>query len=262
MTAPIRVVVVDDEPVAREGLRGLLAADPEVEIAGECSDGRAAVEAILERRPDLVLLDIQMPEMDGFEVIRAVGPQRMPAVVFVTAYDEFALRAFEVHALDYLLKPFDDERFRDALSRAKATVRRGDPERLTRHLAALLSAGDAQPPPADGGWLTRLVVRKPGASLFVPVDQIDWIESADYCVKIHAGGRVHVIREALQRLEQRLDPSRFFRAHRSALVNLDRVREVQPALHGDSVLILQDGTRVKLSRTRRSALERRLGQPL
>lgn len=262
MSPPIRVLIVDDEPVARGGLRGLLASDPEIEIVGECGDGRGAVEAILARRPDLVLLDIQMPEMDGFEVIRAVGPERMPPVVFVTAYDEFALRAFEVHALDYLLKPFDDDRFREAMSRAKDSVRRGDADGLARQLVALLGPGSLEPSGAERGWLTRLVVRKPGASLFVPVEQVDWIESADYCVKIHAAGRTHVIREALQRLEQRLDPSRFFRAHRSALVNLDRIREVQPAFHGDCVLVLQDGTRVKLSRSRRSELERRLGQPL
>ena len=259
---PVRVLIVDDEPVAREGLRGLLGADPEIEILGECGDGRAAVDAIREREPDLVLLDIQMPEMDGFEVVRAVGPARMPPVVFVTAYDEFALRAFEVHALDYLLKPFDDDRFHAALGRAKALVRQGDSESLTRRLLTLLDQRSGAGSATDQVWLTRLVVRKTGTSLFVPVEQIDWIESADYCVKIHTGGRAHVIREALQRLEQRLDPARFFRAHRSAIVNLDRVREVQPAFHGDFVLVLHDGTRIKLSRSRRSELERRLGQAL
>jgi len=262
VSAPLRVLIVDDEPVAREGLRGLLAQDPEIAVVGECADGQAAAEAIVSLVPDLVLLDIQMPELDGFDVVRRVGPERMPPVVFVTAYDEFALRAFEVHALDYLLKPFDDDRFAAAMARAKAIVRAGDLGGMARRLLALL--GDARPPEeaSEAGWLTRLVIKKPGASLFLGVEQIDWIESADYCVKIHVGARTHVIREALQRLEQRLDPARFFRAHRSAIVNLDRVREVQPAFHGDFALILHDGTRVKLSRSRRSELERRLGQTL
>jgi len=262
VTGSLRVLIVDDEPVARAGLRGLLAGDPEIAIVGECADGQAAAEAIGSLRPDLVLLDIQMPELDGFGVVRAVGPERMPPVVFVTAYDEFALRAFEVHALDYLLKPFDDERFAAAIARAKAIVRRGDVSGLAHRLMALLGDEATREGGEEAGWLTRLVVKKPGTSLFVPVEQIDWIESADYCAKIHVGGRTHVIREALQRLEQRLDPARFFRAHRAAIVNLDRVREVQPAFHGDCVLILHDGTRVKLSRSRRPELERRLGQTL
>jgi two-component system LytT family response regulator len=206
-----------------------------------------------------------MPEVDGFEVIEQVGPARMPPVVFVTAFDRFAVKAFEVHAVDYLLKPFDDARFSAALERAKQMVRVGGIGALERQLVALLAdravaaAGLAV---ADGPWLSRIVVKKPGGSILVPVTDIDWIESADYCVKIHTKGRTHVVREAMHRLEKRLDPGRFFRAHRSGIVNLDRIREIQPAFHGDLLLLLHDGSQVKLSRSRRAALEQRLGQTL
>lgn len=253
---PIRVLVVDDEPVARSGVVALLGRDPELVVAGECGDGRTAVEAIRRLKPDLVLLDVQMPELDGFDVIRAIGPEQMPGVVFITAWDQFALRAFEVHALDYLLKPFDDERFAEAMARAKRQVRTADVTELAGRLAALV-----QPEPSPP-WLTRIVVRKASGAVFVPVEEIDWIEAADYCARIHARGKVHVIRETMQRLAERLDPARFFRVHRSGIVNLDRVREMQPAPQGDQVLLLQDGTRVRLSRSRKAALEERLGQPL
>jgi two-component system LytT family response regulator len=261
MSIPIRVLVVDDEPLARNGLVSLLRRDSEVEVVGECADGRAAVVAVDVLDPDLVLLDVQMPEMDGFEVIRAVGPDRMPPVVFVTAYDQFAVRAFEVHALDYLLKPFDDERFRAALAHAKEVVRGGELGQLTRRLQALLGQPAAPVPPNEAP-LERLVVKKPDTTLLVLVDAIDWIEAADYCVRIHAAGRVHVLRESMHRLEQRLDQSRFFRVHRSAIVNLDRVREARQTVRGEHVLVLQDGSRIRMSRIRRAALEERLGQAL
>jgi len=264
MTAPLTVLIVDDEPLARAGLAGLLARDADVEVVGECGDGRSAAERIRSLRPDLVILDVQMPEMNGFDVIRAVGPEQMPPVVFVTAYDRFAVKAFEVHALDYLLKPFDDERFLEAIDRAKRSIRQGGVDALSRRLLALLGQESARPSasPPDGSWLTRIVVKKPGSTFLLSVDDIDWIESADYCVRIHSRGKTHVVREAMTRLEQRLDPRRFFRAHRSGIVNLDRIKEVQPAFHGDLLLILHDGSQVKLSRSRRAALEERLGQGL
>lgn len=256
MSARLKVLVVDDEPVARAGIVALLARDPELEIAGECGDGRSAARAITELEPDLVLLDVQMPEMDGFEVIATVGVDRMPPVVFITAWDQFAVRAFEVHALDYLLKPFDDERFAAAIDRAKKAARAGNVGELAERLAALVQS------PAGGGFLTRIVVRKASGAVFVPIEDVDWIEAADYCARIHARGKVHVIRETMQRLEEKLDPARFFRVHRSGIVNLDRVREMQPTPQGDHVLVLQDGSRVRLSRARKGALEERLGQPL
>lgn len=259
MTPPIRVVVADDEPLARSGVVRLLGRDPEISVVGECADGRVAIEAIADLHPDLVLLDIQMPEIDGFDVIRLVGPDRMPPVVFITAYDQFALKAFEVHAVDYLLKPFDDQRFSTAMARAKQLVRDGGLGPAERRVLARLAGAE---PPGQGGWLTRIVVKKTGSTILLPVEDIDWIESADYCVRIHARGRTHVVRETMQRLEERLDPTRFFRVHRSGIVNIDRIKEIQPAFHGDLVLLLHDGSQVRLARSRRSALEERLGQPL
>lgn len=254
---PIRVLVADDEPLARAGLVGLLAGDPDVELAGQCGDGGAAVEAIRVLDPDLVLLDVQMPVLDGFGVLRAIGPDRMPPVVFVTAFDEFAVRAFEVHAVDYLLKPFTDARFQEALDRVKGEIRRGRVADLSRRLVGLLEGDATAPPPpgGPGGFLSRLLVKKGSAMHFVPVEDIDWIEAADYCVRVHAAGKLHVLRESMSSLEQRLDPRRFHRVHRSTIVNLDRIREVQPFFQGDHVLLLRDGTRLKLSRGRRGGLE-------
>jgi two-component system LytT family response regulator len=236
----------------------LVARDPDFVVVGESGDGRAAVEAIRSLAPGLVLLDVQMPGLDGFGVIEEVGPERMPPVVFVTAYDQFALKAFEVHAVDYLLKPFDDERFQAALDRIKDT---SDDRlvRVSRQLEELLAARRDEP---GAGFLSRIVVRKPHHTVLVPVDAVDWIEAADYCVKIHAQGQVHVIRESMQRMEERLDPARFFRAHRSGIVNLDRLKEILPTPQGEHLLVLTNGTRVRLSRARRTALEERLGQPL
>lgn len=259
MTAPIRVVIADDEPLAREGLRALLAADLDIEVVAEAGDGPAAVAAIEALDPDLVLLDIRMPGLDGLGVARAIGPDRMPHVVFVTAFDRHAIEAFEVHAVDYVLKPFDDARFAAALAHAKAVVREGAFADRARRLLGALGEPD---PPAPAERLTRIAVRKADRTVFVPVETIDWIEAADYCVRLHAGDRTHVIRDAMHRLEQRLDPARFFRSHRSAIVNVDRIRELIPGPHGDSVLTLAGGAQVKLSRVRRAALEARLGRAL
>jgi len=271
----IRVIVVDDEPLARSGLIKLCSTDPELELVGECSAGRAAVAAIEQVEPDLVLLDIQMPEMDGFEVLHAVGADSMPHVIFVTAYDQFAVRAFEVHALDYLLKPFDDERFFDAIGRAKQAIREADPGSLKARIVELLTeAGleDAEQAERKGrtgasgkrqdDFLSRIAVREPGRTVLVSVDEIDWIEAANYCAKLHTPSRIHVIRESLKALETQLDPVRFFRVSRSAIVNLDRIQEIQPFARGSQMLVLKDGTRVTMSRNRREALEQMLGQAL
>jgi two-component system LytT family response regulator len=271
----IRVIVVDDEPLARSGLIKLCSTDPELELVGECSDGRAAVAAIEQVEPDLVLLDIQMPEMDGFEVLHAVGADSMPHVIFVTAYDQFAVRAFEVHALDYLLKPFDDERFFDAIGRAKQAIREADPRSLKARIVELLAeAGlqDVEQPERTGrnrtssrpagDYLSRIAVREPGRTVLVRVDEIEWIEAANYCAKLHTRSKVHIIRESLKALETQLEPTRFFRVSRSAIVNLDRIQEIQPFARGSQMLVLKDGTRVTLTRNRREALERLLGQAL
>lgn len=270
----IRTLVVDDEPEAREGVRGLLARDPEVEIVGECRTGREAVAAIGSARPDLVLLDIQMPELDGFGVLAEVGAGAMPHVVFVTAYDHYALRAFEAHALDYLLKPFSDARFADAMARAKAQVRQRHVGELGRKLAALLGDGVAGPRPeadapaslpiaADAAparpYLDRIMVRLARNISFVRVEEVDWIEAADYYAKLHVAKRAHLIRETMQELEKKLDPERFVRVHRSAIVNVDRIQTLQPYFRGGHVILLRDGTRLSLSRSRRAALEQALG---
>jgi two-component system LytT family response regulator len=260
MTPRLGVLVVDDEPLARSGVTALVREDPELEVVGECGDGASAVDAIRSLKPDLVLLDVQMPELDGFEVLQHLEPGELPAIIFVTAYDRFAVGAFEVHALDYLVKPFDDARFVEAITRAKAAIRGARAGELSERLAGLLGqlGGGA---PAEG-WLRRIVVKTAGRAVLVRVEDIDWIEAADYCVKLHVQDKVHVLRESLQTLELRLDPARFFRVHRSGIVNLDRVTELQPVLKGEHVVLLRDGSRLKLSRGRRRDLETRLGQPL
>lgn len=264
----IRVLIVDDEPVAREGIRVLLEDDPEVEVVGECADGEQATRAIGDLEPDLVFLDIQMPELDGFQVLERIGPQEMPVVVFVTAYDQYALKAFDVAALDYLLKPFDDERFAAALDRAKTQVRQGAMETLSRRLIALLEASSTEPTAARSGggggrrYLDRILIKTGGKAIFLKVEEIDWIEAEGDYVKLHVGSQQHLLRDTMKRLESQLDPKRFLRVHRSAIVNLDRIKELHPYFHGDYMILLQDGTEIKLSRTRRKQMEERLGRKL
>ena len=253
MTEPLRVLVVDDEPLARQALRLLLADDPEVTVVGECSgqDGASVVERT---QPDIMFLDVRMPEVDGFDLLERIGIDRAPTVVFVTAYADHALRAFEVHAVDYLLKPIADARFAAALARAKTEAQRrrsgagGD-----ARLAALLREHTRT--------TRRLLIRDRDRTRVVDVETIDWIEAADYYAEIHAGGETHLLRETLNELAERLDPQRFFRVHRSAIVHLDRVREIRPLLHGDRELVLADDTRVRLSRTRRAEFERLFTPP-
>lgn len=267
----IRVLIVDDEPVAREGIRVLLEDDEDIEIVGECSDGEEAARVIADLEPDLVFLDIQMPEMDGFAVLERVGPEEMPVVVFVTAYDQYALKAFDVAAVDYLLKPYDDERFSAALARAKSHVRQEEMGALSRRLIALLEAqskapagapSTAEPTGAAPRYLDRVLIKTGGKVLFLKVEEVDWIEAEGDYVKLHVGGEPHLLRDTMKRLERQLDPKRFLRVHRSAIVNLDRVKELHPYFHGDYMIRLQDGTEIKLSRTRRQQLEQRLGRKL
>lgn len=245
----IRTLIVDDEPLGRERIRALLASDSEVEVIEECADGRRAVAAIERSRPDLVFLDVQMPEMDGFAVLDAIAGDRMPIIIFVTAYDRYAVQAFEVHALDYLLKSFDRDRFQAALERAKEEIRRSKTGALNERLAGLLE--DLQ---AKQKRLTRLVVKSGGRIVFLRVDEIDWVEAADNYVRIHAGRESHLLRETLQALEGRLNPEKFLRIHRSTLVNVDRIRELQPIFHGDYLVRLNDGTELTLSRSYREKL--------
>jgi two-component system LytT family response regulator len=254
---PLRALVVDDESLARDTLRRLLGGDPEIEVVGECAGGAEAARVIKDATPDILFLDVQMPEVDGFEVLRRARPAEVPAVVFVTAHDAYAIRAFEAEALDYLLKPFDDERFHRTVERAKARVREHLVNRLARRMAATLDAR-AEPAPA-ASYVERLPIRREGKVFFVRVDDVDWIEAADYCVRIHTAGRFHLLRETLGEMESRLDPHRFFRVHRSAIVNLGRIKELQSHFHGDGVVVLHDGSRLRVSRGRRERLHQLLG---
>lgn len=251
----IRTLIVDDEPLARRRLRDLLEPEADFELAGEASDGRQAVAALRSLRPDLVFLDVQMPLLDGFGVVEEVGADALPALIFVTAYDRFALQAFEVHALDYLLKPFDRDRFRKALERARAQLRREEPADLPRRLLALLN--DVRPGASSP---ERLVIKAEGRVSFVRVDELDWVEAAGNYIRLHAGKNTFMLRETMSHLEARLDPRRFVRIHRSIIVNVERIREIQPAFHGDSVAVLRDGTELTLSRSYRDRFQEFLGE--
>jgi two-component system, LytTR family, response regulator len=250
----IRTLIVDDEPLGRERIRTLLADDPDIEIIGECSDGKQAVRAIERSHPDLVYLDVQMPEMDGFAVLDRIASQRMPAIIFVTAYDRYAVEAFRVHALDYLLKSFDRERFNQALHRAKDLLRDSQAA-LYERLAGLVADLEAKK-----DRVTRLIIKSAGRIVFVPVDEIDWLEAADNYVRIHVGRESHLMRETLQSLEARLDQTKFLRIHRSTVVNFDRIQQLQPLFHGDYVVKLRDGTELTLSRIYREKLSKPLNQ--
>ena len=252
MTLPLRVLVVEDEPVARAGLTRLLEADRELRVVGECADGAAAVDAILTDAPDIVVLDVQLPGMDGFDILAAVGADRMPPVIFVTAYDRYAVRAFDASALDYVLKPFDDERFRRAVTRAKRAVRvSGSADRAGR-INAVLESRRRDPSRAP---LRRLLVKSGRRVVLLPVEEIDWIEAADYCVGVHAHGKCHLIRETMHGLELRLEPTHFFRVHRSAIVNLERVREICQTDAGEHTVLLKNGAQIPLNRSRRARFE-------
>ena len=252
----LRTLIVDDEPLAREGIRMLLKHDPEVTVIHECADGQATVNAIIETKPDLVFLDVQMPEMDGFEVLETVGVDRMPNTIFVTAYDKYALQAFEVNALDYLLKPYTNERFFQALERAKAQIKlRGD-NKLNHQLSALLDHFKR-----SGDYLERLVVKSAGRISFVNVDEIDWIEAADTYVRLHVRRESHLVRGTMIGLEDRLDPHKFLRIQRSVIINISRVKELQPLFHGEYLVTLQDGTQLTSGRSYRDKLQPLLENP-
>jgi len=246
----VRTLIIDDEQLARERLHQLLEAEPEIELVGECADGREAVTTIAEKTPELVFLDIQMPELDGFEVVESIRSERPPVIVFVTAHDKFALRAFEVHAVDYLLKPFDRERFQTALRRALERVKQHDSQSIRQSQAALLS--ELKPPPKSA---ERLAVKSGGRVVFVKISDIDWIEAAHNYVELHVGKESHLLRETLNAIEARLSPEKFVRISRSTIVNIERVKELQPLFHGEYAVRLQNGTRVTLSRRYRDKLQ-------
>ncbi len=252
--SPLRVLIVDDEPLAREVLRLLLRAEDDVKIVGECVNGTEAVASLNRGGIDVVFLDIQMPGANGFEVIRAVGVEKMPATIFVTAFDKHAVEAFEVGASDYLLKPVSDERFSTALVRARHRVAEWDPDDAARRLVELLQRAES-----EDSWLS---VRTPGRLVRLRPSEIAWIEAADYYIRIHVPGRSLLVRDSMAAMQGRLDPRKFVRIHRSAIVNVDRIREIQPLEHRDYIVILAGGERLRVSRTRRRALEAILGQSI
>jgi two-component system LytT family response regulator len=261
MTSPkpdhVRVLVVDDEAPARQRVLDLLHQDSQVGTILQAENGTVAVDIIKGERPDIVFLDVQMPELDGFGVIDAVGPERMPLTVFVTAYDEHAIRAFEADALDYLLKPFSDERFETTMARIKSRLDERGVREFGLHVLEMLSRE-----PAREQWLDRLVVKAAGRTHFIPVADIDWIESAGVYLTLHVGTKEWLYRAGLGELARKLDPMRFVRVHRSAVVNIASVSHLEPISHGEFELVLKNGSRLRMSRTYRAQLERRLGQPL
>lgn len=260
MTKPIRVLIADDEPLGRSNVRVALQDAPDVEIVAECENGDETADAIGRLKPDLVFLDVQMPGSDAFGVIERVGPEHMPPVVFVTAHDEYAVPAFRVHALDFLLKPFDDDRFRDALERARARLEQHDGGELARRLRDLLrELGDAGGTvPAAGRYITRFGVKHDGGIIFVRAPDVDYFESAGNYVTLHVRDKAYSIRSTIQTLIRSLDPNRFQRIHRSTIVNVDRLKELQPWFGSDYIAVLHDGRKLKVSRTYSPSLTRSL----
>jgi two-component system LytT family response regulator len=253
---PLTTLIVDDEPLAREGLRMLLSRDPEISAIHEAKDGRAAVKAILNTRPNLVFLDVQMPEMDGFRVVQEVGAERMPAVVFVTAHDRYAIQAFEINAIDYLLKPVTEERFAQALIRAKARLQPQAGQEANRQIIGLLET-IASP----RRYLKRLAVRSAGKTVFVDVEEIDWIEAAENYVQLHTGQVRRLLHVPLNTVEKSLDPDHFLRVHRSIIVNVGRIKELQPGLHGEYVITLHNDVRLQSGRSYNDKLKALAANP-
>lgn len=239
----IRAVIVDDEPLARRGLLRFLKSDPEIEVLSECGDGQSAVGAILGKKPNLVFLDVQMPEMDGLEVVRRVGPAQMPTTIFVTAYDRYALQAFDANALDYLLKPVGQERFQIALGRAKERISEKSKSETVLRMMATLEEIKRQ-----DEYLERLPVSGNGRILFVKTKEIDWIEANGNYARLYVGAQTHDIRETLSTLERKLNPRDFLRIHRSTIVNVHFIREIQPWFHGYHLVLLQNGKELRMSR--------------
>lgn len=268
MNRKIRAIIVDDELLAREALRAMLKEDPEIEITAECRNGREAVAAIREQSPDVVFLDIQMPEMDGFQVIEEIGVKQMPVSVFVTAYDKYALRAFDAHALDYLLKPFDHDRFDTALRRAKISVREKKLGEISENLFSLMN--DLKPAqkesflqPDDGKTaelnakepISRVAIKSGGRIYFLKIEEIDWVEASGDYLSLHAGSQTHLIRETMGNFHAKLDSRKFLRIHRSTIVNIERIKEIRPLFKGEYVVALSSGIRLTSSRGYRCELQ-------
>ncbi len=244
----IKTLIVDDEPIARDRVRRMLHEENDIEIVGECGNGAEAVTFINENQPDLVFLDIQMPEMTGFEALQAIASDKVPVIIFVTAYDQYAIQAFDVHALDYLLKPFNRQRFQRAVERAREQIEKTQVGKIDERLVSLLSDLKGKK------YLERLVVKSVGRVFFLRTDEVDWVEAAGNYAKLHVGREGHLIRETMNGLESKLNPDKFLRIHRSTLVNIDRIKELNPLFSGDYSVMLKNGTELTLSRNYRDRL--------
>jgi two-component system LytT family response regulator len=257
MNSHIKTIIVDDEPLACRRIQRLLRFDEEISIVAVCTNGEEAVRAISEHQPELLFLDIQMPGMDGFQVLSQIDMSNPPLILFVTAYDRYALQAFEVHAVDYLLKPFDRHRFEKSVTRAKEMIRQNRNDEISKTLEAIRQEIQVRPQ-----YLDRFVIKSGGRIFFLKSQQIDWIEAQGKYVVIHTGKETHLLREGISSIEADLDPRKFVRIHRSTILNIDRIKELQPWFHGDCKVLLFDGTELMLSRYYRDRLDHLLGRPL
>jgi len=255
--APIRALIADDETLARKFIRRILKDDHDVEIVGECSNGKEAVAMIRKQSPDLVFLDVQMPELDGFAVLESIHTDPLPEIIFATAYEQYAIRAFELHALDYLLKPFDQARFKDAIKHAKERLRSERQKEGRMQISALLESIRNKP-----RYLDRLVIKAGGRITFLGTHEINWIEADDKYVHLHTGKISPMVRQTLSAMETQLDPKKFRRIHRSSIVNVERIKELQPLFSGEYSILLDDGTKLTLSRNYKDKLFELLGKPL
>jgi two-component system LytT family response regulator len=258
---PIRTLVVDDEPIACEGLRMLLAKDPDIELIDTCTMGIEAIKKIRLHRPDLLFLDIQMPKVTGFDVLEALTPDERPITVFVTAYDQYALKAFEVNAIDYLMKPFDDARFAQTLDKAKRYFRQSKSLEFKEKLQQLLDQvrNPAAIIPSKSPYLTRLTIKNAGEILFVKVSDIDWITADDYYVNVFVKDKKHLLRESLNNLEEQLDPAQFLRIHRCTIMNIDRIKSIQSYFNNEYIVLTHSGEKFKVSRSKKEALKNLTG---
>jgi two-component system, LytTR family, response regulator len=253
----IKALIVDDESLARKFIRRMLKEDPEVEIVGECANGKDAVTEIRKQEPDLVFLDVRLPEMDGLSVLETIGLQRLPGIIFTTAFEQYAIRAFELHALDYLLKPFDQARFSEAMRHAKERFHYKQLDDGRLQIGALFENVRRQTK-----YMDRLIIKADGRFTFLKSGDISWIEADDKYVHLHTGKIAHMVRQPLSALETQLDPVKFSRVHRSAVVNIERIKELRPTFGGEHVIVMEDGTKLTLSRKYKNKLYNLLGKPL
>jgi len=256
----VRVVIADDERLARQKMRILLEAEPSIAVVAECQDGRQTVSAISCLRPDLLLLDIQMPDLDGFQVLNQIPPEEMPLVIFTSAYDQYAIRAFEAHALDYLLKPFDQERLHQAIERARMDLLKSGNREFTNRLMELLARLKAGAPGQPGEPQDRLVIKAKGRVIFLDLNEIDWVEAAANYVRLNVGKESYLLRETISRTSERLNPSEFIRIHRSTIVNVRKIKELIPVNSGEYVVVLKNGKELSCSRGYRAQLQQVIEQ--